>query len=689
MHFVNPLFWLSALAVAVPVLLHLIRRDKSDRVPFPSLMFLHKIPRKELGRRRLSYLFLLFLRCLVMLLLVAAFARPVITHGWVQGTSPAPARSVIILVDHSLSMSRPPVWKRALQAVDSRIGSLREGDQARIMQFGQTAEVLSPWERSGDRLRKIFQSQVSPSFESTSYVEGLRVAVGQFQEEHGGKKEIYLITDLQRQGLAGSSGWRAPPDVDIQVKDVGSETSNVFVQEVRVAREVFAKESPQPILVDLRSTSSQVVRGEVQLFLEGQLVDRRKFELPEAGHATMTLKAFELKEGVKRGRIVIRPTDELPVDNTFFFVVERKEPRTIVVFSDPGKNSAFYFKNALSAGRNLPFQVQSATPGGVSPVSAAETPVIVLDSLSRPPRLSPFERYVSEGGSLILALSNSVRADEYNRSWGRFLGVELLDRNFVRSRDIPFTSMTEVSWEHPVFSVFQGLHRAAIVSSQFYGYWELAPHADAVVLARYSGGDPALIERLQGKGKIFVFASSLDPIWTDFPLRSVYVPFWHRMIEYAAGWKAAPAAMRIGQVLPLERWRDDSSNPANSGSPGGNVLDPKGRRVFRLSGERADFVPLELPGYYGIRVNKRTEWVAANPQPLESDLTRVPVGEFLAAVTTGRSEKSSGGALHDSADERERGQDFWWLFLIAAAIVLGAESVVANRFYAATQRVNR
>ena len=47
MSFLAPLFMLGALAVAAPVLFHLIRRSPQGRMPFSSLMFLSPSPPRE------------------------------------------------------------------------------------------------------------------------------------------------------------------------------------------------------------------------------------------------------------------------------------------------------------------------------------------------------------------------------------------------------------------------------------------------------------------------------------------------------------------------------------------------------------------------------------------------------------------------------------------------------------------
>src|SRR2546425_9128756 len=86
MAFLNPIFLLGAIAAAVPVLVHLVRRTRAPRVPFPSLMFLRKIEQKTIRRRKLRNLRLLAMRCAALLLLALAFARPYFT-----GASPVSA----------------------------------------------------------------------------------------------------------------------------------------------------------------------------------------------------------------------------------------------------------------------------------------------------------------------------------------------------------------------------------------------------------------------------------------------------------------------------------------------------------------------------------------------------------------------------------------------------------------------
>ncbi len=97
MAFLAPL-WLSLAALAaVPVLLHLLRRNIGARIEFPAVRYLLSAERDSSRDVRTKNLLLLLLRILIVLLLALAAARPVWTRG--EGTP----RALAIVLDNSLS----------------------------------------------------------------------------------------------------------------------------------------------------------------------------------------------------------------------------------------------------------------------------------------------------------------------------------------------------------------------------------------------------------------------------------------------------------------------------------------------------------------------------------------------------------------------------------------------------------
>lgn len=97
MAFLAPL-WLSLAALAaVPVLLHLLRRNIGARVEFPAVRYLQSAERDSSRDVRAKNLLLLLLRILIVVLLSLAAAQPIWTRG--EGTP----RSLAIVLDNSLS----------------------------------------------------------------------------------------------------------------------------------------------------------------------------------------------------------------------------------------------------------------------------------------------------------------------------------------------------------------------------------------------------------------------------------------------------------------------------------------------------------------------------------------------------------------------------------------------------------
>ena len=77
----RPSFLAGALAVAIPVLLHLFRRRTDRVVDFPAVQMLPEAPAEQQERRALRDLLLLALRVAALVLLAVSFARPYVMGG--------------------------------------------------------------------------------------------------------------------------------------------------------------------------------------------------------------------------------------------------------------------------------------------------------------------------------------------------------------------------------------------------------------------------------------------------------------------------------------------------------------------------------------------------------------------------------------------------------------------------------
>ncbi|MEP7343782.1 MAG: BatA and WFA domain-containing protein [Gemmatimonadaceae bacterium] len=101
MSFLAPLYLLLAGAVAVPLVLHLMRRRIEIKFDFPAVLYLARAERENVKQMRIRNLLLMLLRVLAVLFLALAAARPV---GRLIGAGHVPT-AIAVVLDNSMSTS--------------------------------------------------------------------------------------------------------------------------------------------------------------------------------------------------------------------------------------------------------------------------------------------------------------------------------------------------------------------------------------------------------------------------------------------------------------------------------------------------------------------------------------------------------------------------------------------------------
>src|SRR6202045_3674016 len=138
MGFLAPWFLAATAGLALPLYLHLLKRQTTIPKPVSSLMFYESRTQASTRHRRLRYFLLLSLRLMVLLLLILAFANPFVNRNTATLAS---SRLVLLVVDNSFSMragTRLADAKAAAMSVLSGKGAARGqvaafGSQLRLM----------------------------------------------------------------------------------------------------------------------------------------------------------------------------------------------------------------------------------------------------------------------------------------------------------------------------------------------------------------------------------------------------------------------------------------------------------------------------------------------------------------------------------------------------------------------------
>ena len=103
--FNNPALWIGAIALGIPVLIHLLTRRTPKDMVFPTLKFIRMAKANQSNIHRLRHILLLLLRTALILLILLVFLKPIITESSdLVSQDPDASKSAIILIDASASM---------------------------------------------------------------------------------------------------------------------------------------------------------------------------------------------------------------------------------------------------------------------------------------------------------------------------------------------------------------------------------------------------------------------------------------------------------------------------------------------------------------------------------------------------------------------------------------------------------
>src|SRR5215831_5362536 len=189
--FLAPLFLLGSLAVAIPIVLHLLRQRADPVQPFSAVQLLQHSRVEQARRRRLRDILLFALRAAALIVLAIAFARP-----YLRGASPLDPPVTVVVADVSGSLSDPARTARLRELTGSAIDQVPASQAVALVQFSGVADVLVAPTRDHGAARAAV-ARLTPGFGPTSYRAGLAKAA-ELVARPGG--HIVVVTDLQTIG---------------------------------------------------------------------------------------------------------------------------------------------------------------------------------------------------------------------------------------------------------------------------------------------------------------------------------------------------------------------------------------------------------------------------------------------------------------------------------------------------------
>jgi hypothetical protein len=675
MQFLTPAFFLGLGAIAIPILVHLIQREKKRVIEFPSLMFVRRIPYQSVRRRRIRHWALLLLRAAAIALLVTAFARPFIRQGAAAAATLGGAREVVILLDQSASMGYGDHWARAKDAARGVVRGLSANDRATLVLFGKNAE--ENMRATADRARleaAIDAAKVTSG--ATRYGPALKLAESILGRSPIKRRETVLISDFQRTGWSGSEEVRFPEGMTVSTVSVASPgTANLSVPSVSFARASFSGQERITVTAGLSNKGDGALKDvPVTLTIDGHEIQTENASVGPHASGSVSFTQFTLTGPNVRGSIHAG-SDALPADNNFHFVLTPSAPVSLEVVDSGDSASSLFLSKALAIGSTPAFQVDVTTASRMTPAAFDKRAVVVLNDTMFPPAAGggALRRFVERGGGLLVVTGDHTTwpQSEADLLPGR-LGA-LVDRTSGRSGSLGY-----LDYSHPVFEVFKAPRSGDFSAAHFFRYRSLQPSGADRVLARFDDGAVAAAEKKVGGGRSIVWSSTLDDSWTDIAVKPVFLPLVHQMVRYLAQYEQPASWFTVGQVLDLTARSKSHTDRI--------VVTPSGERIAQSSlGEGTEgLLELSEQGVYEVRSTAATagrpEAIAVNLDPAESDLTAIDPRELVAAVTGHATPIAVQPEQEQemTREEAEHRQSLWWYLLLAGVGLLAAETLISN-----------
>lgn len=676
MTFLAPLFLAGIALVAGPIFFHLMRQAPKNRIVFSSTEHLDPTPPQVKQSSRIQHPLLLLLRCLILLLLCAAFARPFFVTENDTPPNLAIQRDIVLAIDQSASMGRDNIWQQTIDRASSLADSIEEYDKLAIVLFSDTTQTIlssDQWTTWPVDQRPAFLTalleQHAP-LPREGYMDlGVEAALEELeimraQQEDQGFGEIFLLSDFASGSqISGLAGLEWPTNATLRREAIGASSANnpnvgirwlgwSEVDEETIAARIALIHEPQdnPLEVTLGvsdPTTNDLLTSPITATLQGVADTILRIELP------ITQKQSPIYFTISG--------DNVPFDNELYIAPDFIPELTIAYrgsteLSDTSK-AGYFLQKAFNgfASPKIDFQEWTST--------APNTPTaIIVDDTLTATESTVLRQQLLEGATALFIVSDSAQAATLSA--------------LTNAPNWSITESTEndallgnIDFKHPNFSLFADPRFSNFANIRFWNpiIVESPQNLATTEIATFDDNSAALLEIKIGEGTLLVWNHSWDPKKSQWALSSKFVPWLHRFATRAGGASPAPAnatlsSTALAKYESFENWRTANSNETLSQAPTTAGL------YQADSQDTSRWISLQLPPRESMTAPFTLDvWEKLGLPDFDSRQQETRIAQYAANLSS------------ENAVQTEQRQKLWKWILLAVLILLAAESLVAIR----------
>jgi hypothetical protein len=705
MNFLNPLFLLGLLAVALPIIIHLINLQRPQKVAFSTLSFFNELRKSTIRRIRIKQYLLLALRTLAVLFLALALARPFLPPTITGSASSGESRSVAILIDNSASMNRigrdGPLIEQAKDIVGRIIRNGNSGDKFLVKTTSITDASNAKFVSSERAIALL--DEITSVNRGDYTADQFKEVYHQLRDAPGGQSVLYVVSDgqlsqlssLENMELGDESEVKPIPVQLIQLEE--AKQQNVAVKSVSLESQLLSPGSPITLSVEVENTGDAAAANQfVSLQVEGEMTGQYETSLEPGETKDFLFEVVPEEVGYLSGQILLEG-DEIDFDNTRHFVVHIPRQRSILLVNNSRESSSFtsYIAPALEAARqtNARILFEEKKVDDIEQGEWNDYDGLILNGLTGIPSYwhRGLRQYVQEGGGVLFFPSEQGKIESYNQFFslfnaGRFDNVIGEYGSFET-----ITKMGALEEGHPVLDgIFKKKEdeeiRVDLPSLFYYYHYEPASSSNSLTLLEAANDDVLLAEHRFGEGMLLTSTIGADPGWSNFPVNPLFAPLYYRTILYTSSPERGGLQQhKLGNIF---EWVE--SITATDITLSINGVDYKAEVRRQSNGMKIAYEGREWePGLLVISAGDQKIEVAVNQDIMESHFDTLDeeqwqniLGDKVYTPDIIAAEDLSNDKLDEKLRSSVFGKEIWNWFIWIALLFLLTETLVTRLYKA-------
>lgn len=688
MTFLNPAVLIGLLAAAIPVIIHLLNLRKLKKIEFSTLAFLKELQKNKIRKIKIKQWLLLVLRVLIVLFIVMAFARPALRGLSIAGTTSAAKTSAVFIVDNSFSMSvlgqNGSYFNQAKDLTRRIIEQLKEGDEAAILFLSEDDQQITLTNDFNQLINRLNQSELS--FIKGDLHKSITLAAQLVNKSNNFNREIYLLTDFQRNIFPQDE---LKTDLSELLNEnvklysflmAEKKVFNLAVDEIKSANQIFEKDKPIIFNATVSNYSEQDVQnGVISVFVNQKRVTQKSFDVDAGKSVLPNIDAVADTTGFVEVVAEIE-SDDIEQDNKRFVSVFIPDKISALIISDDLASQRF-LKLALQTidKQKLKLEERNSNQLGGVQLNNYDVVFICTDNITQ--GNEKLIQYLKDGGSLFIIPQINTDINRLNNLL-RQLNLPLANGFAGKLNDKTLSvQFDKVDFNHPIFlNLFKKEEKKNIESPLINYFLKYSTQGKGTNIITLTDGSSFLSEFKQGKGEVFLFNTSFDLSWSNFPLKTIFAPLIIKSVHYLSQKENQQNNIIAGTPLTIDLNRINSTQF--------KVVRPDSTteiiNVDLTNQKYFDYRNTNLAGFYKIYSgNEIVDNIAVNSDKSESNPVYADENDFnkyLEMIKFKGKKININKEINpvDAINQARFGSELWRLFLLIAILLAILEMTIAR-----------